>query len=542
MKRWVCFVLSVVLGGSVFGQGSLTPGGAPAPVMKTLDQVEARTPIESLPYEITESGSYYLAANLTMPDGQYTDGIRILASGVTLDLNGFTLTGCPSSYCGIAVPNSVGIVRTQIRVYNGFVQNWGQCGVDLLLADNSAVSEVRVLSNATSGIQLGNNGEVKNCAAMQNGSIGIYVYDGSMVSDCTVRENEQYGIRMYRNCIVRDNLCVENGTDSFDAGIFSASSANIVQDNYLKNNWVGIRLGGSDNEVSGNTMLENTEDYMIAPYNRLSLLVSDLPLHVPWPARLELAGTVYGSQGILIESDHVTIDLNGHALISSVGGTAIETTNDVKHLTVCNGSMQGWDYAIDTAYADNCVLRDLHISETAADAIRVGDGAVVTRCVVSDSGGDGIACGSGGVVTQCSALNNGDMGFNCSMGSVVKDCTARWNDESGFGIGTAVVMQNCSASENGGNGILAGSACRIENNNCYMNSLAGIRVDGDLGQVQNNLVTMNDIGIDVNGLNTLVARNRAANNSTDYTIAGGNQAGTVTGSPVGAGAWDNVEN
>src|SRR5438105_5129643 len=42
---------------SSFGQGSLTPPGAPAPSMKTLQQVEPRTPISSAPFTITNSGS-----------------------------------------------------------------------------------------------------------------------------------------------------------------------------------------------------------------------------------------------------------------------------------------------------------------------------------------------------------------------------------------------------------------------------------------------------------------------------------------------------
>src|ERR1700733_12219713 len=88
---------------TVFAQGSLTPPGAPAPTMRSLAQIEPRTPISSLPYTITEPGSYYVTTNLTGVSG--SDGITIIflpvIENVTVDLNGFTLTGVPGSHNGI---------------------------------------------------------------------------------------------------------------------------------------------------------------------------------------------------------------------------------------------------------------------------------------------------------------------------------------------------------------------------------------------------------------------------------------------------------
>ncbi len=60
----VSLILTVAVQTAI-AQGPLTPPGAPAPTMKTLDQVEVRTPITNLPYTITQPGSYYLIANLT---------------------------------------------------------------------------------------------------------------------------------------------------------------------------------------------------------------------------------------------------------------------------------------------------------------------------------------------------------------------------------------------------------------------------------------------------------------------------------------------
>ena len=85
---------------SAFPQGSLTPPGAPAPTMKSLDQIEPRTPISSLPYTINTAGSYYLTKNLSVTSG---DGITISVDKVALDLNGFTISSNAASATGTGI-------------------------------------------------------------------------------------------------------------------------------------------------------------------------------------------------------------------------------------------------------------------------------------------------------------------------------------------------------------------------------------------------------------------------------------------------------
>jgi hypothetical protein len=80
-----------ILEPSTFGQGSLTPPGAPAPTMRTLEQVEPRTPISAAGYIIDRPGSYYLTTNLFGAGG--LGAIRIMTNDVSLDLNGFSIIG-----------------------------------------------------------------------------------------------------------------------------------------------------------------------------------------------------------------------------------------------------------------------------------------------------------------------------------------------------------------------------------------------------------------------------------------------------------------
>ena len=104
---------------SIFAQGSLAPPGAPGASMKSLAQIEPRTPISSLPFTIGSPGSYYLTQNLNMTSG---DGVTINADGVTLDLNGFTIssTASPNSGSGIVLGGNADV--TDITIFNGHIK------------------------------------------------------------------------------------------------------------------------------------------------------------------------------------------------------------------------------------------------------------------------------------------------------------------------------------------------------------------------------------------------------------------------------------
>jgi hypothetical protein len=194
----IAIVSSFVIRHSSFAQGSLTPPGAPAPTMKTLDQVEARTPISSVPFSIITSGSYYLTKNLNVTS---TYAIFIDASGVTLDLNGFTLSSTEVSATGTGILIGDGLRNLTIK--NGFIQGgvtnngsgiYSGSGFSFGIyyfgfpPFNVRVSGVSISGCKTYGILLGSgtSAVVESCTVQTVGSYGIYAsaVSHSSAADC----------------------------------------------------------------------------------------------------------------------------------------------------------------------------------------------------------------------------------------------------------------------------------------------------------------------------------------------------------------------
>jgi hypothetical protein len=253
-------IFPIVFHSSAFAQGSLTPPGAPAPTMKSLDQIESRTLISALPYNITTSGSYRLASNLSVNG----TGVTISANGVTLDLNGFTISSTASSATGAAI--TIGSVLSDITIRNGHIRgsvtesfgNYSGGGFSDGISSsglppaNAIVSHVTVSGCLNNGIALGvsNSTLVESCVVATVGSTGIAAHtvtassavdcgftaiSGDQISDSAGQSVNGTGINgmEVNNCY---GVCTASATNSSHIGINSS----IVSNSYGSGNGFGI--------------------------------------------------------------------------------------------------------------------------------------------------------------------------------------------------------------------------------------------------------------------------------------------------------------
>ena len=215
--------LPLLAAGGLLYAGPLDPPAGPvAPTYKTLTEVEPRTAINATNtpgdatslFKITQRGSYYLTGNITGVVGKH--GVEIVASGVTLDLNGFDLVGIPAmgAFDGVSV-TVAGL--TNIAVVNGSVRNWGGDGVDLrtVILTDCRVEGVYASGNASNGISAGNGGTLANCSANSNTGSGFSTGIGCTLVNCSARSNTGTGISTSFGCTLTNCSATTNGGAGF---------------------------------------------------------------------------------------------------------------------------------------------------------------------------------------------------------------------------------------------------------------------------------------------------------------------------------------
>jgi hypothetical protein len=223
-------------------------------------------PHAGFPIQICQPGSYRLSGNLAVPANMA--GIEINADKVTLDLNGFSITGpgtcLPSAesvecttdggYAGVYVS-----FQNQVTIRNGSVS--GMTFGIYASGQGLTIEEIHARHNRFHGISLGSDTSIKAAVlrrntAIQNGQNGIDAWN-AVVTENVVTTNGAHGLYV-KNAQVSHNVSTYNkGT-----GI-SAATSTVLENTMNFNRAYGLsveRVLYGSNMMTGNTQGAVSDD------------------------------------------------------------------------------------------------------------------------------------------------------------------------------------------------------------------------------------------------------------------------------------------
>jgi hypothetical protein len=369
-------------------QGSLTPTGAPGATMKSLDQIESRTPIASAPFTISAPGSYYLTTNLTVSSG---DAITIAASGVTLDLGGWTIISTTASATGYGIQLNSGL--HDLAIFNGHilsgVTNNGSGvyggpgfanGISYSGAApvNTRVTGVSVSGCLSLGISLGygDSTVVESCTARTVGSYGIdastikgsvaedcglYAIIGDQVSDCrgqitgsgsgvfATTANNSFGSSslagttgLYaKNAINCSGVCSSSGY-----GVLATASANNCSGSSI-NDGDGVYAGASALNCYGSST--GTGNGVYAADVAQNCYGSSLNGYGVYSGSIANSCVGYSTGGVGLYSAHIAQNSYGQ----TSGGIGVDGLHAVDAAINCAGSSPAWQ-GVEATVAIGC--------------------------------------------------------------------------------------------------------------------------------------------------------------------------------------------
>jgi parallel beta-helix repeat protein len=572
---------------------------------------------------------------------------------VTIDLEGHVLRGPGTASGGNAIylNSTASPYPGGITVTNGTITGWRGSGILASNDQRLRISDVKVSNTGQSGIDAGYaqvervtvskwgqvspllpglrvlTGSITDALVHDGSGDGILCYGGSVldslvfncssngiiagnstVERCKVFSCTKSGIYAQGNVPVVSNIVLSNGSsDVANAGIFVNGYGNVVEDNIVTSNSRGIALSSSAaaNRVGRNTVYSNAwvpsggggsqVDNYAAPANGKNELVlnwSEGGEAIDFPCTIKFAndvGPYYSSHGLIVQSDNVTIDLNGFTLLGAAGSfDGINVPNARKDLVVKNGTIRGWGNSgawcanVTGARFENVEFRengqtgliagprahvvDCKANNNGTNGFILSNYCEVTNCQAIQNTQRGFAGGSSNVLTGCVASNNQMQGFQLDYVSRIVDCVADANSQEGFLVSDGNTLSGCSATSNladgfelnNGNsltrctarsnrfdGIRAGWSNQIVENLLDGNGNgsvgASIHLTGSQNRVDSNNCVSADYGLDVDVGGNAILRNTCRGNGDNYgQIVGGNDVGPIGTLATSTSPWANI--
>ncbi len=421
--------------------------------LKTSDGVTLLKQPRTFPIVISAPGSYRLKMNLTVLDAN-TTAIKVTASDVTIDLNGFAIhgptvcsggppvAGCTPTGAGVGIDaTAAGIVNTTVT--NGTVRGMGYTGIEV---NDGRVRNVGAYSNGCDGIDATT---VADSIASSNGCTGIVA--GVASSTGVVVNTATYGNNFAG---IQANTVANSTADAGAYGIIATTVTGSVADNNYRD--------GIDATTVANS---------VADYNGTGI------------ASNEGANTVTGSEASSNGADGIDATTVANSLADFNGGYGINDSNspsspvdDPNTVTGSEASSNGADGIGATVVANSTA------SANTAGGIGPGEyfhsSNTVTGCAADFNGADGI---DATVVANSTASANTAGGINSHgiVATLVTSCEADNNSSDGI---SAQTMIGNDAHSNGRWGLWGGN---FSPNSGYENNVANTNTLGNAGEATN---------------------------------------------------------
>ncbi len=502
-------------------QGTLVPPGAPVATMRTLAQIEPRTPLESLAgdstavYLVNSPGAYYVSAgNVAGVSGKAA--IAINSSGVTIDLNGFSLIGVGGATRGIEIRGAF----TNLAIRNGGISTWSGAGIGLstanaptgVILDNLRITSVGgpgidlrggnavsvtgcSVTGASSGILLGAaSGTAHACAVANLAGAGAQTFGilAGSVSSCEVNTVATSGGADCQGILARvAHSCSVTAIDSGGSGNSSGIQADTVTACAAAT--IGATASGVSQGIGGTTISACNVSNVGGPSSSSvqygivgSGTVSDCTVITVGSS--SSSALMYGIQADIAARCRVT----SISCTSSMTGIAARLVNssvatNLVHLGAATGSMTG----INGDRVSDCQV-DVLGANTSAPAI-----GIFAKRSISGSTASGVAnFGTGG-----------SFGLDLGTGCEAAHCQVAGASTTGIRATGNAKITECEVS---GATIAIGIDCQV----------GGSLVDG-------NNVFGCTTGIKAAGV-TLVVRNHVTNSPTKFTVTASVQLGPVS--------------
>jgi hypothetical protein len=253
----------------------LTAGGVPQPTMRTLYQVEPRTPlVAGSPgvavsgggnITISQSGSYYLTGNLQIASG---DAIVFTAGNITLDLSGFTISSTASPAAGYAIRSN--LTTGDYAVRNGLISGTGTVDASSGVFSGAGFQYGAYVYSAyhVSITDLHVEGVSDDAIRTDFGNTAVTLVDGCSVRNCGIgiaagRINNCTAVKIRGAAINGGVVCNSYGSSITGSGIIgltvngcfgittstSASYAGIYANGGSAINSTGVSGGGSSYSI-----------------------------------------------------------------------------------------------------------------------------------------------------------------------------------------------------------------------------------------------------------------------------------------------------